>query len=130
MLCAATNYIMTHRWIIGSVVISLLAVAPCHGEPARFWLSGSGTSSPGPEAPTLEVPATGSRQLYIWGRPATDHKVINLSLDLVAAQPGVDLDVPITLFNSITAGAQRFEEIADSSAVPPVQSTKSRAQVM
>jgi hypothetical protein len=61
----------------------------------------------------------------------TDRKVANMSLDLVASGPGIDfLDTGIIVYNSVNASAQRFELISDANSVPPVRSTRTRAQVV
>ena len=103
---------------------------PCAAEPAHFWLSASSTAPAGPEAPTLNIASTGNGQIHIWGRPATDKKVRNLSLNLVAMQPGIDFaDTGIILHNTISGPTQRFEFVADASAVPPLVSSRTRTQV-
>jgi hypothetical protein len=100
-------------------------------EPAHFWLSGSSTSPGGPESPTINVPISGNGQVHIWGRPMTDRKVANMSLNLIASGPGIDfLDTGIIVYNSINASAQRFELTSDANSVPPVRSTRTRTQVI
>jgi hypothetical protein len=112
-------------------LIGLAAGTPCAAEPAHFWLSASSTSPGGPEAPTLNIPISGTGQIHIWGRPATDRKFANLSLNLVATQPGIDfLDTGIVLYNAINTSLQRFESVADGGSVPALQSTRTRSQVV
>jgi hypothetical protein len=121
---------MFHR-VLTPVAVWLAAVITCEAQPAHFWLSASSVSPGGPEAPTISVANNGSGQIHIWGRPTNDKKVVNLSLNLVATQAGIDLlDTGIAVYNSIGGPAQRFELVSDSSSVPPVQSTRTRAQVL
>ncbi len=104
---------------------------PCCAEPAHFWLSASSTAPGGPEAPTINIANNGTGQVYVWGRPMTDRKVANLSLNLIASQPGIDFsDTGITVYNTVGGPAQRFEFISDASSVPPLRSTRTRAQVI
>src|SRR5262245_7879373 len=118
------------RRILCFIIIWLVAGKPCGGEPAHFWLSASNTAPGGPEAPTLNVSSTGTGQIYIWGRPMTDRKVVNLSLNLIASQPGIDfLDTGITVFNTINGPLQRFEFVSDASSTPALLSTRTRTQV-
>jgi hypothetical protein len=79
----------------------------------------------------MNVPNNGTGQIYIWGRPTTDKKVQNISLNLIASQAGIDfLDTGITVHNTINTQANRFEFVSDASTVPPLRSTRTRAQVI
>src|SRR6187431_3234753 len=114
-----------------TVTILLAAGMPCCAEPAQFWLSASNTAPGGPDAPTINVPISGNGQVYIWGRPATDRKIQNLSLNLMALQAGIDfLDTGITVFNPLSGPAQRYEFVSDETSVPAVRSTRTRSQVI
>jgi hypothetical protein len=116
-------------WI--SVAFWLAAAACCPAQPAHFWLSTSSVSPSGPEAPTINVSNNGTAQIHVWGRPIEAKKFDNFSLNIVATQAGIDfLNTGIVVYNNITGPVQRFELVSDSSSVPAVQSTRTRAQVL
>jgi hypothetical protein len=116
--------------LTSSVALWLVTAVFCSAEPAHFWLSASSTAPGGPEAPTITIPNSGSGQVHVWGRPMTQKKVANLSLNLIASHPGIDfLDTGIVVYNTISGALQRFEYVADATVVPPLRSTRTAAQV-
>jgi hypothetical protein len=116
-------------WI--SVAFWLAAAACCEAQTAHFWLSASSVSPSGLEAPTINVANHGTAQIHVWGRPIEGKKFDNLSLNIIAMQASIDfLNTGIVVYNNITGPVQRFELLSDSSSVPAVQSTRTRAQVL
>jgi hypothetical protein len=114
-----------------SVVVLLAVCNRAAAEPAHFWLSASDGSPPGPEAPALEVEEESSAQIHVWGRPATDRKLRNFSLNLIALQPGINFDDnSIIVHNSVSGSLQRFEFTFDSNSVPALHSRRSKEQVI
>jgi len=99
--------------------------------PAHFWITNDAVSPSGPNVTaSIEIEQGTIGSLYIWGRPETDKKLRNISLNLVALQAGVDfIDASITMHNDAGGGQQRYEYTSDTTSSVPLTSEKSFVQV-
>ena len=119
------------------VFLALLsaAVTPllhqCVAAPAHFWLSADAVAPAGPNVPTnISIVQGTVGSLAIWGRPETDKKLRNVSLNLVALSAGVDfVDSSITVYNDAGGGKQRYEYTSDASSSPALESEESLFEV-
>ncbi len=112
--------------VVASAILALLATR-CDAAPAHFWLSSSSVAPAGPGVATnIETTQGTVGSLHIWGRSATERKLRNISLNLVALQAGIDfIDASITMHNNAGGGRSRFEYTSDASSSPALLSEES-----
>ena len=124
-----------HVVLCASLPLALLAAAAASADPARFWISESSATTPGPESPSIKRANGSVGILHIWAQPTTVgdgpygpanlfKQLQNLSLNLVTDTNLIDFqDDKFTVYNPVVSASKpRFQFVFDSNTDPALKS--------